>query len=398
MNTIDQTQSAELTQGRYVMLALCFLIVLLDGLDTTSIAFVAPVMAGEWGLPGAAFTPTFVATSLGAVVGYMLSGKLVALAGLRRAALFAVPLFSLGTLATAWAWDVSSLSALRFISAIGLGATLPIAIAAGTAAFPARSKETITVIIASGLSAGGVVGGLMGGPLMASYGWQSVFIVGGIAPLLVLPFFLGILPSAAQEGAQTRAASLPSLFEGPLAVRTMLLWSFAFLIFLVTYALTFWVPTLLVELGIPPQKAPLGAAAFGMGGLLGNIIVMTLVPFFGINRLLMATTFIAMALVIVTSQIDQQSLLIFVLIGGLGATLITGCVGQVALAVSQYGQDQRITGIGWAAASGRIGAIVGPAVGGILLALGYRAQEILLTALLPAALAIIVLVLIAARR
>ncbi|MEN2978560.1 hypothetical protein P7L78_25165 [Tistrella bauzanensis] len=109
------------------------------------------------------------------------------------------------------------------------------------------------------------------------------------------------------------------------------------LIFLVAYTLVFWIPTLLVDLGFPPRMAPLGAAAFGMGGLIGNVVIMTLVGRVGINRLLMVSTALAVVLVLILNQMTIQSGLTFLLIGGLGAGLITGCVGQAALAVSQYG-------------------------------------------------------------
>ncbi|GGB59067.1 MFS transporter [Tistrella bauzanensis] len=398
MTTLNDVAPVSTGPKRLRVLGLCFLVVLLDGLDTTSIAFVAPVLAHDWGLPHAGFTPAFVATSLGAALGYMLSGKLSARLGIRGASSLTILLFGAGTLATAAAWDIASLSVLRLVSAIGLGGVLPIAIAAAAAAFPARHKETVTMIVASGLSAGGVAGGLIGGPLMRDFGWESVFVVGGVAPLLVLPLFLNILPRAVPEPAQRRAGSVGALFHGPLAMRTSLLWSFAFLIFLVAYTLVFWIPTLLVDLGFAPQMAALGGAAFGMGGLIGNVVIMTLVGRVGINRLLMVSTALAMVLILILNQMTIQSGLTFLLIGGLGAGLITGCVGQAALAVSQYGGDLRITGVGWSSAIGRIGAIVGPAVGGMLLAMGYRAQEVIVTALLPAAIAILILVVIRVRR
>src|SRR5688572_11003472 len=95
---------------RWTVVALCFLTVLLDGLDTTAIGFVVPTLAREWGLPPAAFTPAFVATSLGAVIGYLLSGRLSARHGRRAVVLGSVLVFVLGSGATAWAASMPALA------------------------------------------------------------------------------------------------------------------------------------------------------------------------------------------------------------------------------------------------------------------------------------------------
>lgn len=398
---IEQTDPIPAAPGdtanrhRYAILLICFLIILLDGLDTTSIAFVVPALAGEWGLPPSALTSAFVATSLGAVVGYMLSGKSVARLSLRTSGALMVLLFGLGTLATAFVGTPTMIAVMRFVSAIGLGGVLPLAIGAATGAFPSRNRETVTMIVASGISAGGVMGGLLGGPLMAAYGWGAIFILGGVLPIVVLPLFLWALSrTGAGQTTDKTAGAIGQLFEGPLAARTGLLWGFAFLVFLVTYSLTFWIPTLVLELGFERQHAPLAAAAFGMGGLVGNLVVMSLVSRLGITSLLLMTTSFAVVFIVALSQIGLQSGATFLLIGALGAMLITGCVGQTALAVLQYQPQARITGIGWASAFGRMGAIVGPAVGGILLAAGMPAQTIILTAIAPALVAVALLMLI----
>ena len=378
-------------------LAICFLIVLLDGLDTTSIAFVAPFLGRAWGLAGAAFTPAFVATSAGAVVGYMAGGPLARRFGQRPIGLLSVALFGAGTLLTAAAVDVTSLSLMRLLSAIGLGGALPIAIAAAAGTVAPRHKVTAAMVAATGFSAGAVVGGLTGGPLMSHLGWPSVFIVGGALPLLLLPAFGRVL--ATKAGTRTPARSAPpvegnpiaALFRNGLGVRSGLLWLFAFLIFLVAYALAFWIPTLLTELGFSPDEAPLGAAASGVGGLAGSMLIVAIVGRLGVERVLVLTSLIAVMCITALSQVSVPRGLVLLLIAGTGAGLISGSVGQSALAVSLYPADLRATGVGWAAAMGRIGSIVGPAVGGALLSFGWPARDIVLTAVLPTALAILAL-------
>jgi AAHS family 4-hydroxybenzoate transporter-like MFS transporter len=108
----------------------------------------------------------------------------------------------------------------------------------------------------------------------------------------------------------------------------------------------------------------------------------------------MVTTLLAVACVSVISQAAISSGMVLPLIAGMGAGLITGCVGQSALAVSFYPPALRATGVGWAAASGRIGSIVGPALGGAMLSFGWSARDIILTSILPALLAMLTLVIL----
>ncbi len=109
-------------------------------------------------------------------------------------------MFGIGTLATGAAWDVASLSILRFVSAVGLGGAVPITIVAATGFVTARQKESATILDASGLSAGAVTGGFIGGPVMGAYGWEAVFVLGGVLPLLVMPIYGRLLQAAEPRG------------------------------------------------------------------------------------------------------------------------------------------------------------------------------------------------------
>jgi AAHS family 4-hydroxybenzoate transporter-like MFS transporter len=372
-------------------LAICFLIVLLDGLDTTSIAFVAPVIGREWGLAGAAFTPAFIATSVGAVIGYMAGGPIAQRFGQRLIGLLSVALFGAFTLLTALASDVATLSLMRLVSAIGLGGALPIALAASAGVVQARRRATAAMLVATGFSAGGVIGGLIGGPLIRTFGWQSIYVVGGALPLLLLPAFARISWVRPEPTRPAEAGPITALFRSGLGIRTGLLWLFAFMIFLVAYALAFWIPTLLTEFGFSPDQAPLGAAAFGVGGLAGSILIVTIVGRFGVELVLMSASLFAIICITLLSQASAPPGLVLALIAGTGAGLISGSIGQSSLAISLYPSRSRATGVGWAAAVGRIGSIVGPAAAGAMLSLGWPAREIVLTAILPISVAILAL-------
>ena len=128
-----------------------------------------------------------------------------------------------------------------------------------------------------------------------------------------------------------------------------------------------------------------------MGGLVGNIVVMGLVDRWGVKPVLALTSLLSIVCIALLGRAPASPVLVLVLIAGAGAGPITCSVGQSVLAVSLWKTALRMTGIGWAAASGRIGSIVGPAVGGAMLALGWPARDIVLSAVVPAIAAIVAL-------
>jgi AAHS family 4-hydroxybenzoate transporter-like MFS transporter len=392
-----------LRMGQLLALAVCFLVIVLDGFNTTSISFVVPKLAREWQLAPALFTSVFVATNVGAALGFMVTGPFAQRFGHRAIGLVSVVLFGGSTLLTMYADSIASLSIMRLVAAVGLGGALPIAITASASIIGARHKVAASLLITTGMSVGAVIGGLVGGPLMSHFGWQSIFVVGGVLPFLVAPAFFRILPpaSAARAGANDTAAAranpLKALFEDGLATYTCLLWLFSFLIFMGVYALLFWVPTLLLAFGFSSEHASVGMAAFSMGGLSGNILMTLAVTMMTLAGKIRMKSALALGLVLVIvsiavlSQITVSSGVVLLLIGVIGAGLVNGIMGQTALAVAFYPPAIRATGVGWGLAIGRVGSFVGPAIGGALLSLGWPAREIILTSILPAGAAIVTL-------
>lgn len=389
VNSASTGVTADAVSWRVIVLS--FLTILLDGFDTVSIGLVVPTLARYWSLPPSAFTPTFVATSVGAVLGYLASGWLAVRYNRRGVVTGSVALFALGSGLTALAESVPALAWLRLLTGIGLGAALPIAISMAVQHGPQHQREAVTIGVAAGLAMGGTLGGAMGGRLIAQYGWTSVFWVGALLPtVLLVALWLGLpVDGKVAKGDldAPRGASVRSLLANGLAVRTGLLWCFAFLIFTAFYALNFWVPTLLGSFGFSPTQAPLGAVALGLGGLSGALLLVPLSARFGARRVLVVTSLSAVALVVSISKLDFGRLPLLLVFGGIGACLVAGTLGQSALAVSLYSPVSRTTGLGWAAAFGRIGSIVGPAMGGMLMSLGAAPRDIVLTVCVPVLLA-----------
>lgn len=389
---LDKAAAGE-RKSKITLIVLCFLIVLLDGFDTITVTFVAPVLAGIWGLPVSAIAPAFLATSLGAVVGYIGAGPLALRFGERKVILFSVVLFGLGTLATSLSTDIVTLSLFRLFTSIGLGAVLPLAIGGASSVVSQARRATTAILIATGLSAGGVLAGIVGGPLIRHYGWESVFVVGGILPLLLVPAIYRYFPDVSvKTSASSTRSPILGLFEGHLALQTVLLWLFAFTIFVEAYALLYWIPTLLINWGMPKELAPASAAAFSMGGLVGGVLLTVLVGRLKVLKSLFLFTFFGLGCILFFGLGELRQELLMPVAFGLGLGLLSCCVGQSALAVSFYPPHLRTTGIGCAAAAGRVGSIIGPALGGVVIALEWAPQQIVLAAAIPSISALAILV------
>ncbi len=375
---------------------LAFLTILLDGFDTTSIGFVVPTLAAQWQLPLSAFTPVFVATSLGAALGYALSGRLAVRWQRRDIVLASVLLFALGSCLSALAASVPVLALIRLLSGIGLGAALPAVVSLAVDGVASDRRESVTVGVTSGLSLGAALGGAIGGKLILSWGWGSVFLLGGIAPLLLLPALWFHLPadaptSADTAAAQPHAARVSALLGAGLAPQTLLLWTFSFLIFMAVYALMFWVPSMLHRMGFDTSGVAFGSAALGIGGVVAALGLIPLSFRFHVRTVLVVSALVGALALAMGGTLAPASGVLLILIMVVGACLIAGTIGQVALAVSLYPPALRTAGIGWSAAIGRLGSVVGPGLMGAFVARDLPAPHWLLLPLAPVLLAALAL-------
>ncbi|MGW5382343.1 MFS transporter [Nocardia sp. NPDC003963] len=377
------------TRPNRAVLALTFVAVVLDGYDTIALGLSIPALAREWDVSASHFTPALSLTSLGVAIGYIAVGQLVARFGSRRVILAAVLLFTVGSLLTAAAPSIWELTALRFLTGLGLGAVMPAAVAHATVLNPPRLRQSIAVFVTMGISLGALLAGILGSRLVGTYGWQSVFIVGALASAALFPLlWLGlpdehtalgtVEPTAAEHG-----ASVARLFDPGARTRTVLLWGFSFLTFSVYYIFSSWLPTLLTSYGFTTGLAPLGSAALGVGSIVGAGLLMLGALRFRMTSVLAATTVAAIVFLIVSGFLGADKGLLLIVFGGVGLGLQAGMIGQAALAVSLYPERTAVTGVGWASSMGRLGSVLGPIAGGALIALGASTSTIVLLACLP---------------
>ena len=394
------------------LLLTCAAVLFLDGFDTTSIGFVAPALAREWGLTKGALGPVFSAGLFGLMIGALVFGPLADRIGRKKIIVFSTLAFGIGALATAFVQDVNTLLAIRFLTGLGLGGAMPNTIAMTSEFSPHRRRATMVMIMFCGFSAGAALGGLLAAALIPQFGWRSVFVAGGVAPLLLVPIlalrlpesvrFLALTGRANQGVAQLlgllspRAAFAPAtqfvihepglagipmlhLFRDGRTLVTLLLWVVFFMSLLDLYFLTNWLPTVLNDLGSSVSAAAVIGSMLQVGGVVGALALGSIIDRFSF-RALALVYFVAVFAVGAIGQFGHSVVLVAAAIFTAGFCMVGGQIAANALAATFYPTSIRATGVGWALGIGRIGSIVGPLVGGVLLTMKWSTSSVFLAA------------------
>lgn len=377
---------------QWTIAVLCFLIVLLDGFDTAAIGFIAPSLIGEWGVTRPALAPVLSAALIGLAVGALVSGPMADRLGRKKLLVGSVGLFALASVASAYAGDVVQLSALRFITGIGLGAAMPNAITLTSEFCPERSRATVTNAMICGFPLGAALGGFVAAWMIPQWGWRSVLLAGGITPLVLTVFLVLLLPESVRylvasgqpveriravlsrisgransAGSfiltETRAAvagksGLALVLSPAYRTGSVCLWLAYFMGLVIFYSLINWMPVLFKDAGIAPKEASMIAAVFPLGGV-GAVAFGWLMDRFNPNRII-AFGFGLTALAIFCLGRSTGNLgLLVVMVAIAGAVMNTSQASLPALAAAFYPTEGRATGVAWMLGIGRIGGIAG---------------------------------------
>ena len=398
------------------LLLLCATVLFLDGFDTTAIGYVAPALAKEWYLSRGALGPVFSAGLFGLMIGALLFGPLADRIGRKKIIIFSTLAFGIGTLVTALVNDVNALFVVRLLTGLGLGGAMPNTVALTSEFSPHRRRATMVMGMFVGFSVGAALGGFLAAALIPHFGWRSVFVVGGAAPLVLAPVLalrlsesvrflaltgranarvaelLALIDAKALFAAGTRfvvnepalkGIPVQHLFRDGRTLATLLLWVVFFMSLLDLYFLSNWLPTVLNDLGASISAAAVIGSMFQVGGVVGTLALGTIIDRFSF-RALALVYFLAVFAVGVIGQLGHSAISVTIAIFVAGFCLVGGQIAANALAAGFYPTSVRATGIGWALGVGRVGSIVGPLVGGVLLSLKWSAGEVFMVAALAA--------------
>ena len=397
------------------LLLMCGAVLFTDGFDTQAIGYVAPALAQEWHLGRGALGSVFSAALLGLLLGSLLFSPLADRIGRKWIVIVSTLVFGVLTLATPLAQDVGTLTTLRFLTGLGLGGALPNAVALTAEISPHRRRSTMVMTMFCGFSLGAALGGLIAAAMIPAFGWRSVFILGGAAPLLLAAYlaralpesarFLALkgtadaqvsrivawlFPGAAPAGARFTVAEhavsgvpVRELFSAGRTVFTLLLWTVFFMSLMDLYFLSNWLPTVLSDLGASVSTAAVIGAMLQVGGLVGVIALGRVIDRFSFRAL--AVTYAGAAVAVAAVGLAHASVLgVTAAVFASGLCIVGGQTAANGLASGAYPTAARATGVGWALGIGRIGSIVGPLIGGWLLSLHWSTEGLFGIAALPA--------------
>ena len=387
------------------LLLTCAAVLFLDGFDTQAIGYVAPALAKEWGLTKGALGPVFSAGLFGLMIGALLFGPLADRIGRKKIIILSTLAFGIGALVTAFVNDLNTLLAIRFLTGLGLGGAMPNAVAMTSEFNPRRRRATMVMIMFCGFSVGAA-------SLIPQFGWRSVFVVGGVAPLLLVPVLALRLPESVRFLALTGRANervaellrlinpnaafaparqfvidephLPGipvvhLFREGRTLVTLLLWVVFFMSLLDLYFLSNWLPTVLNDLGSSVASSAAIGSMLQVGGVVGTFALGSIIDRFSF-RALALVYFIAVFAVGAIGQLGHSVVFVTMAIFAAGFCVVGGQIAANALAAAFYPTSVRATGVGWALGIGRVGSIVGPLVGGMLLTMKWSAASVFMAA------------------
>jgi len=365
--------------SRWVSVALCFATAVLEGFDIQAIGVAAPKLAPELGLGPDQMSWVFFASNLALVLGATFGGGLADRWGRKPLFIAAVITFGAATFATIFASDFLSLLVLRALAGAGFGAALPnmMAIAADISR-PERRASTATAMFC-GMPIGGGLCAALTQTLPPDYDWRTLFIIGGVLPLLLTPALVLFMRETAAPAADDKAAAakpLTALFGGGRAAPTLLLWLIFFPTLLILYLILYWLPTLAVDKGLDRAVAPQAAMAFNFASVAGALMLGRIVDRFGPRwPLTLAYAALIGTLAALAAAAGLTHVLIFS--AAAGFFLMGANYALYGVAAAYYPKAVRGTGSGAAIAVGRTGAIVGPLLPGLLLTSGATANDII---------------------
>jgi benzoate transport len=410
-----------MTVFQIAVVVICTLLNMIDGFDVLSMSFTAPLIAREWGVSPATLGILLSAGLAGMSAGSLLLAPAADVVGRRGVVLVCIAVLSAGMFASALAPGVWTLALCRFGTGIGVGGVLASGNTLLSEYASDRRRDLAISAMVVGYSAGAIIGGSISAYLIAVFGWRAAFVFGGTVSTLLFPFALLYLPESLdfilagrpanalsrvnavlRRLGKPEAAALPPASVADVSVRavlgvfdrrfrsgTVLICTSFFMLMLSFYFVLSWTPKNMVDLGFTVSEGISGSILLNLGGIIGGLA-------FGyyagrsharrLSPIMLGFCFLA----IVAFGLLHGGL-ITVMAGAFvaGFFLIGSMASLYAIVPMIYPAQVRNTGTGIAIGFGRLGAVVGPYLGGLLIAQGWSRAAYYAVLALPILIAVL---------
>jgi AAHS family 4-hydroxybenzoate transporter-like MFS transporter len=401
------------------------LLAMIDGYDIGAIAFAAPSLIKEWHIAPKELGLVLSASNIGVLFGSQIFGWIGDCYGRKTALILSNLLFGIFTFIAAYSTNLTELSVLRFVAGLGIGGVIPNLVAINAESAPRNLRATLAIIAAGMVPLGGALAGFAAAALIPTYGWQILFYIGGIAPIVFALAAIYGLPESIKfmtlhdshrgkieallaavapgykvppnarfviEDEKQSPSSPIYLFGNGLAAITPLTWLMFACNLMGYFFLISWTPTLMGAAHVPPQTAALAGAALQVGGTVGALVLCWW---------LQKARFLAIAILFVIA-VPVVGSIGYAGLSSTGALIAaTFFAGFIVLGIQSginvvgamiYPTSLRANGSGWQLGIGRLGAIVGPMLGALFV--GLPVPQLYMWSALPFAVGAVVCFLI----
>lgn len=399
----DMIAQRRMGSRQKIAIALCLLLTIIDGYDILSIGFSAPAISAEWGIDKSVLGLILSVELFGMGIGAVLLGRLADLIGRRPTIIACLVLIAMGMAAAGFASGVWSLSLARLLAGLGIGGVAAATSAVASELSNIKSKAMAVTLMASGVPIGGLLGGTIAGHFVVAGQWHMVFLIGGAMTAAMIPLCLIFLPETPAYLMQQRGdegqrlarmnraldrlghGSLEALptdqFEPPrhlyraivaggyrLIAAVLILTNFLHL--LTSYFALKWIPKIAVDLGHSMADGIALLFWVNAAGLAGCLII-SVASLRWDNRILVPVSLLFTGVgVALFGQVSNDLATLKVIAAVIGFFLSAGVVGCYGIIAQSFPGYLRGGGAGAVIGFGRVGAVAGPMVAGLLLSAG----------------------------
>lgn len=417
--------TSRLNRAHIKVVVIASLLMIIDGYDLVSFGSALPLIIGEWGTDPLVMGYVASAALLGVFFGGLFVSPLADRFGRKPIILITILTASVAAFLTGLVNDPYTLAALRLVVGISIGGLMPNFVALTAEVSPPRYKAIFVAIVSGFYAIGGLAAAFVAIWFAPIAGWRIIFFVAG-AGILMVPVVLKFLPESPEyllvKGDRKRlqevlddvnpgirAESLTAATSSPAdasrvrqilsrknVLATVMIWVFFIMTMILSYALLTWLPVLMRNSGFELNSAVLTLVALNLGGFIGSVLGGIFASRFTFRRTLIVY-FVVAVLALVGLSFNPSVVVLYTLLFFAGAAIIGILAIIHAFTVEFYPAAVRSTGVGWATGIGRIGAIAGPIIGGMLVAANLPLQVSFLVFIIPASVGCIAVVIAAAR-
>ena len=395
----SQLNSRQMSLAQWEVVLLCTAINMLDGYDVLVMSFAAAPVAADWQLDSAQLGLLLSAGLIGMAIGAIALGSLADTLGRKRLVHICLTTVTIGMILSAFAQSQLQLLALRFVTGIGIGGMLATLTALVSEYSNDKRRGICMGLLQSGYPLGALLGGIIAAQIIQFADWRSLFLFGGALSAILLPLIVIRLPESLDfvlrsggsgaDGVQTRlllrfdlSEPQPSMAEdlnlgagswrrcftpSEVRINTLLLWSCYLALMFSFYFVVSWTPKLLVDAGLSTAQGISAGAILQAGGLIGALVIGLLGSRYEVNKLASLFFMASVVMILTYGWAEAELTTLMILSAMMGFFLIGAMIGLYTIGPALYDSESRVTGVGLAIGVGRLGAIVAPFAGGLML-------------------------------